>query len=277
MKHVDIYGSDHSPWVQAVLLGLYEAKIDHRLRSLPPLHTFLKAGIMMPAAKTNDGAWQLESTDILENLGFDAVPKEHQRLVMSSWRGLIHRVDSSALFWSNFSLAGDRNPSYLHRQISNLLRPLAPLTFFLLIHFLRLTGRSSNPKNFGDQFVPFEDMLKTSGTPYLCGDKPNSLDFLMFGMIQSHCTTYVPPVHALQTDKRLPLLRAWLATMQERFKGYGHLYSGVYFPPHTLRPAIATGSERLVFWIGATLMIVAFPITVPLIIFFSVRNRIRQK
>lgn len=274
MQHVEVYGTDHSPWVQAVLLGLYDAKIDHHLRSLPPLQTFKKAGIMMPAARIDDGEWQLESADILQSLGFEAVPRDHQRLVMSSWRGLTHRVDSSALFWSNFSLAGDTSPSYLRRQISNLLRPFMPLTFFLLIHFLRLTGRSSNPKDFGDQFVPFEDMLKTSGTPYLSSSEPNSLDFLLFGMVQSHCTTYVPPVHALQTDERLEHLRKWLATMQKRFEGYDRLYSGVYFPPHTLRPKIATGSERLVFWIGAALILAAFPITVPLITFLSVRNRV---
>jgi glutathione S-transferase len=275
MKHVEVYGTDHSPWVQAVLLGLHEAKIAHRLRSIPPLQTFKKAGVMMPAIKIDDGEWQLESADILVSLGFETVPKNHRRFVMTSWRGLTHRVDSSALFWTNFSLAGDTSPSYLRRQINNLFRPFMSLTFFLLIHFLRLSGRSSNPKNFGDQFVPFEDMLKISGAPYLCGDKPNSLDFLLFGMVQSHCTTYVPPVHALQTDKRLEHLRKWLATMHKRFEGYDRLYSGVYFPPHTPRPKIPTGSERLVFWLGAALMVAAFPITVPLIIFLSVRNRMR--
>ncbi|AWZ01478.1 hypothetical protein RHODOSMS8_01948 [Rhodobiaceae bacterium] len=275
MKHVEVYGTDHSPWVQAVLLGLHEAKIDHRLRSLPPLQTFLQAGIMMPAAKIDDGEWHLESTDILKSLGFEAVPKEHQRLVMSSWRGLTHRVDSAALFWSNFSLAGDNNPSYLRRQFNNLFRPFVPLTFFLLLNFLRLSGRSFDPKNFGDQFLPFEGMLKESGKPFLSGDAPNSLDFLLFGMVQSHCSTYVPPVHALQTDERLEHLRKWLATMHKRFEGYDRLYSGVYFPPHVPRPKIPTGSERLAFWLGAALMVAAFPITVPLVIFLSVRNRMR--
>ncbi len=276
MNHVDLYGSDHSPWVQAVLLGLYEAKINYRLRSLPPLQTFFKAGIMMPAARIDEGDWQLESADILESLGFEAVPADQRRLVMSSWRGLTHRVDSAALFWTNFSLAGDRNPSYLQRQISNLLRPFAPLTFFLLLNFLRLSRRFPDPENFGDQFLPFEDMLKDSAQPYLCGDTPNSLDFLVFGMVQSHCSIYVPPILALQTDGRLENLRAWLATMQTRFKDYDHLYSGVYFAPHAPRPEIATGSERLAFWIGTAAMVAAFPITVPLSILLSIRNRLRQ-
>lgn len=202
---------------------------------------------MMPAARVDAGDWQLESADILESLGFEAVPADQRQLVTSSWRGLTHRVDSAALFWTNFSLAGDRNPSYLRRQVSNVLRPFAPFTFFLLLNFLRLPSRFSDPENFGDQFLPVEDMLKESGKPYLCGDAPNSLDLLLFGMVKSHCITYVPPVHALQTDERLERLRAWLATMNKRFKDYDHLYSGVYFAPHGTRPHIAAGSERLAF------------------------------
>ena len=40
MNEVEVYGVDHSPWVQAVLLGLHEAKVPHRVRSLPPRETF---------------------------------------------------------------------------------------------------------------------------------------------------------------------------------------------------------------------------------------------
>ena len=31
MHRVDVYGADHSPGVQAVLLGLYDARIPHSL------------------------------------------------------------------------------------------------------------------------------------------------------------------------------------------------------------------------------------------------------
>ena len=39
---VDVYGGNHSPWVQAVLLALHDKQIDHELRSLPPFATFRK-------------------------------------------------------------------------------------------------------------------------------------------------------------------------------------------------------------------------------------------
>ena len=36
-NRVDVYGADHSPWVQAVLLGLHDADISTTLTSLPPM------------------------------------------------------------------------------------------------------------------------------------------------------------------------------------------------------------------------------------------------
>lgn len=76
MHRVDVYGADHSPGVQAVLLGLHDAGISHSQTSLPPLATFLKSGVMMPAARIDDGPWQLESADVLRKLGFQAITDE---------------------------------------------------------------------------------------------------------------------------------------------------------------------------------------------------------
>ena len=58
---VSLYGFDHSPWVQAVLVALHEAKIPYDLTTLPPPKLFLSSGIMMPAAKINGGKWKLDS------------------------------------------------------------------------------------------------------------------------------------------------------------------------------------------------------------------------
>ena len=46
---VDVYGADHSPWVQAVLLGLREKGIEHKEHLLPPPAVFRKWGILMRA------------------------------------------------------------------------------------------------------------------------------------------------------------------------------------------------------------------------------------
>ena len=59
--------------------------------------------------------------------------------------------------------------------------------------------------------------------------------------------------------------------MHERLEGYPHLYSGVYFEPHSLAPIPATPSERAAFWVGSAFMLVRFPITIPMILFFAIR------
>jgi glutathione S-transferase len=273
MNHVEVYGADHSPWVQAVLLGLHDAGISHSLTTLPPFETFRNSGVMMPAASFDEGPWQLESADILRELGFSAVTDQQMKLIRSAWRGVLHRADSAALFWGGFSLMGDRDAPPVRRLINDFLRSFVTLYFYLLIRTAVLTARPRDPENFGDQFLPFESMLEESGTPYLAGDQPDTLDFLLFGIIQCHCSIYVPPVAALQSDPRLAKLRGWIARMQERFSNYDHLYSGAYFAPHSRLPAWASPLERIMFWLGAAVMIAAFPITVPLVAFLAIRNR----
>jgi glutathione S-transferase len=273
MNRVDVYGADHSPWVQAVLLGLHEAGIAHSLTSLPPLAVFLNSGVMMPAARIDDEPWMLESADILQRVGYESIADEEMRLVRSAWRGVMHRTDSAALFWGGFSLAGDSDTSFIRRMRNNFLRSFVTLYFFLLIRIGGRLARSRDPENFGDQFLPFEERLELSGAPYLSGQAPNTLDFLLFGIIQCHCSVYVSPVSALQSDPRLGKLRAWIGTMQDRFREYERLYSGLYFAPHSSPPTWASPLERATFWAGAAVMWAAFPVTFPLVAFLAIRAR----
>ena len=121
-RFVDVYGADHSPWLQAVLLGLFEAGIPHRLRSLPTMESFLSNGVFMPVASIDGGPWKMESADILQELGYSEVTLDEMHMVNAAWRGVWHRPDSAALFFGGFSLAGDRNPSRVKRLASNFLR-----------------------------------------------------------------------------------------------------------------------------------------------------------
>jgi len=275
-RYVDVYGADHSPWVQAVLLGLFEAGIEHRLRSLPTMETFLASGVRMPAASIDGGDWQLESADILKALGFAEVDRDDYRMVNRTWQGVVHRPDSIALFWGAFSLAGDRNSARLKRLASNFFRSFIPFYMYLLIKTLSFSSRLKDPDNFGDQFVPLEERLAAQDGRFLSGDSPDSLDFLAFGIIQCHCSVYVPPVTALQTDPRLDRVRDWIGAMQERFCGYRHLYSGTCFPPFAPPPTWASKLDRAAFWLGLGVMIALFPLTVPLVAFLAIRPRIQK-
>ncbi len=272
-RFVDLYGADHSPWVQAVLLGLFDAGIEHRLRSLPTMETFLSTGVRMPAASIDGGKWRLESTDILNELGYSEISRDEYRMVSRTWQGVVHRPDSIALFMGAFSLAGDRNPSRVKRLASNFLRSFIPFYMYLLIKTLAFSSRMQAPENFGDQFVPLEERLAAQGSRFLSGDAPDSLDFLAFGIVQCHCSVYVPPVTALQMDPRLERVRGWIVSMQERFTDYRHLYSGSYFQPFAAPRAWASKLDRAAFWLGLAVMVALFPITVPLVAFLALRNR----
>ena len=276
-RYVDVYGADHSPWVQAVLLGLHEAGIEHRLRSLPTMERFLSTGVLMPAASIDGGDWHLESAEILEDIGFAKVGPEEMQLVNTAWRGVWHRPDSAALFFGAFSLAGDQNPSRLKRLASNFLRSFIPFYMFLLIKTVRLTARAKPLDNYGNQFVGLEEHLAAGNTRFLSGDQPDSLDFLAFGIIQCHCSVYVPPVTALQTDPRLVRVRGWISAMHERLADYQHLYSGTCFPPFAPPRTWASRMDRIAFWLGLATMIGLFPVTVPLVAFLALRPRWGKK
>ena len=273
MPHLDVYGLDHSPWVQTVLLGLHEKGISHTLTTVPPFSVFRKSGIMMPAASIDGGPWQLESAEILQQVGYAPVSREDLRAIYGAWRGVRHRPDSALRFWRAFSLARDPHPSLLRRLRNHFLRSFAILYFYLLIRFTVLVGRQPDPLSFSDQFLPWEHKLAASTGAYLGGREPDILDMMLFGIIQCHCSIPVPPIAAMQEDPGLKRLRAWIGTMQERFAGYDHLYSGLYFDPKSPAPIETTALEQAAFWVGPMFMLALFPITIPLILFFAIRAR----
>lgn len=273
--HVEVYGADHSPWVQAVLLGLHEAGIEHALRTVPPREVFLDRGVRMPAASFDGGPWRFESTDILTALGFAGLQDSERHLVVHTWQGVAHRPDSAALFWGGFSLAGDRHPSTLRRFVRNFLRSFVTFYMYLLIKTLNRLNYMPDAENYGDQYLPIEEWLAKSDGPFVAGSRPDTIDFVLFGIVQCHCSVYVAPVSALQADERLGGVRAWIAAMHERFAGYPHLYSGLYFAPHAPPPTWARPLDRIAFWLGGLTMFLLLPITLPLVAFLAIRERRR--
>jgi glutathione S-transferase len=193
LPHLDVYGQDHSPWVQAVLLGLYEKRVSYTITTLPPLSLFRKSGIMMPAASIDGGRWQLQSHEILQQVGYDAVSPEDMGAIYAAWGGVAHRVDSAPRFWNEFSFICDPHPSLLPRLRNHFLRSFAVLYFYLLINFMVLTRRQGDPESFADQFRYWEQKLGESKGDYLGGEEPGILDVMLFGIIQCHCSIPVPP------------------------------------------------------------------------------------
>jgi hypothetical protein len=276
MSEIRLYGNNHSPWVQAVMMGLHQKQLDYSRTSAPPIHVFLAWGCMMPAASFNGASWELESNNILLRLGFSEVSDGDMRTVRHGWQGVLHRTDFWTRFWGEFSLASDPNPSLPRRLINNFLRSFTILYFFLLIRVTVFVRRPEEPESYGDQFIEWEERFAKMKGPFLGGDEPDSLDLLFFGIIQCHCSIPVPPILALQSDPRLTRTRHWISEMQKYFEDYPSLYSGVYFEPHSASPDCATPLDQLAFWSGSVFMVAFFWFTVPLVGVLAYRNRFRR-
>ena len=272
-KHVTVYGNDHSPWVQAVLLGLHDRAIPFTLVTVPPLRVFLDDGVLMPAAKIDDGPWMHDSAAILAELGCANVLSEDARDLMLLFRSSAsHRTDSSWRFWSNFSRARDGHPNALRRHWNHFWRAFSIFYFFSLIKVMGSLFRPQEADAGRTAMYALQDRLAERGT-FFAGAAPDTVDYQLFGLVQMCSSIPVPERAALQDDPKLDRLRSWVADMHTRFAGYDHLYSAQDYAPKRPAARVSTGSEQLAFWLGAATMWLAFPITIPVVLFYVIRTR----
>ena len=268
---IRVYGVDHSPWVQTVLLGFYHIGQPHQLQSVPPLRVFLRSGVMMPAASFDGGDWVLESSDILEQAGYPPISDEDRQAIQAAWRGVLHRPDRTSTFFRRFAEAGDTSESILTRTRNNLLRSFMTCYFYVLIRTMVWRYGHRDPDNFGDQFVYWEEKLARSGGPFLDGEEAGINDMMLFGVLQCHCSIPVPPLSAIASDPRLNRVRAWISHMQRVFSDYPHLYSGRFFKPLIADRMPASGRQQAAFWVGTGLCLMLLPVTLLAIIWLAAR------
>lgn len=267
---LSIYGGDHSPWVQAILLAAHERGLPLTLRSLPPWQTFRKWGFLMPVVSIDDSDWMKESADVLAKIGFARLNPEEAQAIKAAWQGVTHRPDNLYRFLSEFSKAGDSGTSALLRTVANFFRAFIALYMLTLMLVARLASKIQDPDDFGEQFLYWERQLAESPGSYLHGEVPDTADFLLFGIVQCHSSVPVPPLANLRTDPRLPDIRQWIATMQTRYCDYPHMYSGSFFSPAAPRPTPASRLQRLSFFCGFITALGLLPITLPLNLYFVV-------
>ena len=265
--NVELYGSNHSPWVQAVLLGLHDKSIEYKLRSVPPLEVLARWGILMPAISIDNEPWEIESSQILVKLGFEPISTKDLQAIGRTFQGVLHRPDNPLDSFAAFARAGDTSTSFWRRSGRNFLRGFIPFYMFIRINLIKRIMKPAEPKNFGDQYLFWEHALETSSKPFFDGDKPGVRDFLLFGIIQCHSSIPVPPLESLINDERLTNMRRWIAHMHQRFSDYPHLHSGSYFEPRHHQPVAASLVQRLMRYLGLTTTILALPVTLPLALF----------
>jgi len=260
-EHVWVYGGDHSPWVQSVLLGLHEKGIAHTVISVPPLSVFVNSGILMPAAKIDDGPWLLDSARILGKLGFSEVAEsDRDALRIAFLGGAFQRTDSAWEFWYSWSHLRDGHPNLARRLWNHVWRTFSVFYFFALITLGRRQQAQRSNEQIGEDFSYWEERLAT-GAAFLGGDAPDTVDLQLFGQVQMYASIPGRSLAVLREDPKLGQLRDWIERMQSRFSGYAHLHSGLYFEPHLPAPQRSPGYERPFYWLGCALMWLAFPLT----------------
>jgi hypothetical protein len=270
---VVVYGVDHSPWVQAVLLGLFDRQIPHSVITAPPWSVFRGSGVLMPAASVGGSPWMLQSGTILCELGYQAVSGDDMAALFGAMGGVVQRVDSGPEFWWAWSRVRDQHPQPSARLAHHFLRPFSVLYFHLLLARFARTSAPTSAEALREQYLIWQRKLAEAPGPFIDGEAPGSRDLMLFGGIQCHASIRVAPIRVLQSDPQLQGMRDWIATMQEHFAGYPHLYSGIYFPPYSDAPAKTSAVERLVFWLGSAITLLGAPITVPLAIYYARRVR----
>jgi glutathione S-transferase len=272
-RHVWVYGGDHSPWVQSVLLGLHERGIAHTVVTVPPLCLFLNSGILMPAARIDDGPWLLDSQRILAELGFGEVAvAERRALQVVSGSGAFQRTDSPWDFWYCWSYLRDGHPALGRRLWNHLWRPFSVFYFFTLITIARRTQPEQTSERLSEEFSFWEERLG-AGWGFLGGEAPNTADLQLFGLFQMYGSIPGPSLAVLQQDPKLERLRQWIETMQRRFSSYGHLYTGSHFEPPLAEIERSPVYERAFYWLGCALLWLAFPITLLTTMYFARRVR----
>jgi len=273
--HVRVYGGDHSPWVQSILLGLHEKGLPHTVVTVPPLALFLDSGILMPAAKFDDEPWLLDSAQILARLGFSPVEERDRSALRRAFgSGALERTASAWDFWHRWSYLRDGNPSLARRLWNHTWRAFAVFYFFTVITLARRSNSERTSEQLGADYSYWEARL-SAGTDFLSGDAPETVDLQLFGQIQMFASIPGRSLSVLCEDAELPRLRGWIERMQSRFSGYGHLYSGPYFEPRLPDPEPCPVAERPFYWLGCTLMWLALPLTLGATFFLA--DRIGKK
>ena len=272
---IDLYGNDHSPWVQSVLLFLYDKNINYNLRTIPTLSLLFKSGVMMPAMRDDSYTWKLDSSEILQKLGNDSLSSTEKKLIFKTWQGVQHRVDNPFKFFYAFSLCKGFHNNKLFNLYNHALRPLTSIYFFTLLNIIKTKIRKFTiNENFFDQYVYWNNKLISKGSNFFGGDTLNIIDYQLFGVIQCHCSIpYSPLIKTLQENTELDYLRKWISNMHIKFADYPHLYSADYFYPKQKIIQKASIIEKITYWSGLFTFLLILPFTVVLILSLLMRRK----
>ena len=265
-----VFGVDHSPWTQAVVLAHADRGIPVCLRPYPSPRYFFTSGLVMPVCWDADGQQMADSLFIIQALLSDTDVEPPASL----------EADFTALEALFLSYALDRiGPGRRLRfirgwagmtdqpmtPISIALRALLCWHFFVLLSAgraaLNTSRQSRSPEAHLDHRLTAWN-ARLEETPFLGGDAPSASDYGLLGHME--CMSSGLTDWAIPVVSEHPALLAWLERMHARLTHYDTLYSRRFLDAGA-GPAGAGLFARAWFALWAVLWLVALPLTLTIL------------
>ena len=275
---VTLYGVDHSPWTQAVVLAHASNGEAARLRPYPSWKHFAKSGLVMPAQWEADGTLTTDSLRILQRL-LPVQTKEDQVRQEADFTALETLFLAYALersgprrrwaFWKGWAGMTDRPLS----PFSIACRALLCWYFFLLISMGRVMLRRrlaqrSREERLGHRLSRWSARLERD--PYLGGGEPDASDFGLLGHIE--CMSSGLTDWAMAVVREHPALMDWIQRMHARVRTHSVVYSRRLFSEEG-RPKMPSAGCRAWFYLWMVLWIPALPLSLPILAYAFLRRR----
>ena len=297
MPNIHIYGLNHSPWVQAVLLTLHMKRLKYSLACLLHPQTILESyrqempsPIRMPAM-WYDGKCIYEATNIIEfldakhpqesslfnNTKEDVVAKNLQK-VSKLFSYALTRVAGSKRwqFWYEWSIVEDNTTSIVEQYLSRLFRPFLVLYFWVLIHLARIFRFHGTwpEESFRNSIAHFSEMIEKNGGEYVKGSHVTYLDIVLLGHFQCMFSGS-NGLGALSKEvipiiDQYPNMWKWLKSMHKHplLVDYPFMYSrcdeSVIQRTGELEKGGVTSDTicgKIIYWFGVVFLIIWWPLT----------------
>lgn len=299
MPEIHIYGANHSPWCQAVLLTLHLKGLKYTLSSLLEPRTIQESyrngqpsPVRLPAM-WYDGQCIYESVNIIEfldakhptaprlfaNITEEEVAKQLQQMPMGKlFSYALTRVAGikKLTFWYEWSIVDEKPRSVLDQSLSRFFRPLMVLYFWTLIHFVRITSFKGHwpEASFLKVVGQIADSFKKNGGKYLLGDEVTYIDILMLAHFQCMFSGS-NGIGALSKEvipfiDQHPSIWEWLTNMHKHpsFVDYPYMYTRCDATVVQRTGGIQKGKVpldgifgQLTFWFGVCFWIFVWPLS----------------
>ena len=278
---ITIFGIDHSPWTQVVMLGCELHSIPYRLINYPfSLKAIWRHGLMMPTARLPNGEVLVDSLEILYQIennysepgksnSYGLTSKEKKKQLVQQARFtflffyyVLTRGDSRTFrFFKGWSKSSHVTDNPVQKLASVLFKPFLAQYFYFLIKLVVAKEKLKRQPlfkvdKFKEALTKWDDNLTDQS--FLNGEQPGYADLTLYGHYQTMHTGLSAEV--LPYLEEHPRLVEWSKRMQGLFTEYSHGYSF----SNSVKVKVASKSEQVVYWTLWLLSLPCLPITLGL-------------